>query len=94
MGARVVTDQVQMVPSRGCNAEGLLHQAVWLVPIAVRTFFSGRVHVGLAAVSAIWRSPGSSERCDWRGISIASTTALTFHLPVGQEAARDSAGTP
>lgn len=85
----VVGDEVEVLAGRGGDAERLLHQAVQLVSVAIRTI---AIHllVLITPPSAVWclsRSP-----C-WRRRELSSP-ALALHLAVGEKAARDSAGTP
>lgn len=74
-GAGKVADQVQVLASRGGDAERLLHEAVGLVAIAVRSIIGRLV---LAALEPVSVSPGGRE---------AAAATLALHLTVSQEAA-------
>lgn len=77
----IVADQVKMLSGRGCYAERLFHESVWLVPVAVRALFTTLATVFIAASSAVWRLPGP------RSLSSMAASALPFHLSVCQETA-------
>jgi hypothetical protein len=87
MGPRVVGDKVEVLASRGGDAERLLHQTVLLVAVPIRTV---AVHllVLVAAPSAVRRLA-----CPPSVVELAAAT-LALHLSVGEEAARHPAGAP
>ncbi len=81
MRAGVVTDQVEVVPGRGGDAERLLHQAIGFVPIPVRTFFAAaELEIRITPSSALRRFPRSRGRQRRRK---ATPAAFPFHFPVG-----------
>lgn len=45
MGARVIADKVEVIARGSCYAEGLLHQAIWLVAIPIWSIFSTHIHI-------------------------------------------------
>ena len=59
MRARVVTDEMEMLAVGRSDAERLFHEPVWLVPVAVGSFFGVNVAV-VATISATLRSLSSS----------------------------------
>lgn len=80
-GSRVVADEVEVLAVVGGNREGLLHEAVRFVAVAIRTAVRVLFIAGLRSVAA--------------GCLIeAGSASLALHLAVGQKAARHSAGTP
>jgi hypothetical protein len=86
VASRVVCNQVEMLSRRGGDAEGLLHEPVGFVSIAIR--FS--VILVLVASAARVRSlPRASPTPAAKGVP-----PLAFHLPVSQEAPRHTAGAP
>ena len=93
LGPGVVTDEMEMAAIRGGDTERLLHEAVGLVAVAIRTV--GAVLVGLAVLTTVRRvgTVGSIALLALRW-SKAAAAALALHLAVGEKAARDSAGTP
>ncbi len=88
--ARVVADEVEMLAIRGGDAERLLHQAVGLVSVSVGSF-AVHVLVLVAAPSAVGGLAHGAPRGSGNELA---PSALALHLAVGQEAARDAAGTP
>ena len=86
IGARVVADEMQMLSTRGGDAERLLHQTIRLVTIAVWPL-ALRVSGG----RPVWRLAARSLGC-W--LAEVAATALALHLPVGQETARHTTRTP
>lgn len=67
------------------DAEGLLHEAVGLVPVPVGLTV---VVVLVATASRVWCLAGTPPRC------AEATPALALHFTVGEEASRDPAGAP
>lgn len=76
---------MEVLALRGGDAEGLLHEAVGLVPVPVGLTV---VVVLVAAAARVWCLAGAPPRC------AEAAAALALHLPVGEEAARYPAGTP
>ena len=65
---------------RGRDGERLLHKAIGLVTVSIRT----TVRIAILAVNAV----------TVRGFVVIAAAAFTFHLPVGEKAAGNPAGTP
>lgn len=78
--SRKIADQVQVLSTAGSDGEGLLHQAIRLVPVAVWS----AVLVCLSSAYAI----------SVRSFVKTPAASLAFHLAVCQEAARDTARAP
>jgi len=72
-----------MLTRRGGDGEGLLHESIWLVAIAVRSVLA--LILTVLSILLVARV----ERC-----RKTVPTSLAFHLAVGQEAARNTTCTP
>lgn len=59
MRARVVADEMKVVSTRRCDAEGLFHQAIRLIPITIRTVLLGHLKVRVATTRAFRRFASS-----------------------------------
>ena len=86
----VVADQVQMLAGGCGDAERLLHEPIWLVPIPVGTLVAIVAPIVVTAARALRRLAGS------RHGRLRDTTAstLALHFSVRQEAARYATCTP
>ena len=84
--AREIADQVEMLPSRGRDAERLFHQAVRLVTIPIWLLI---VVLTVVTVPTTVRCPAGSRRK-----SPASATAFSFHLSICEETPGHSGRTP
>jgi hypothetical protein len=87
--ARVVADEVKVLAGGSGDAEGLLHQPVGLIPVAIGALI-GAISSVLIAAPTFGRLAASGHRV----LRNAATTTLALHLPIGQEAARDTTGAP
>lgn len=58
-GAGVVADEMKVISTRGCDAKRLLHQAIGLVPVAVRAVFLRHVEIRITTTSALGRLASS-----------------------------------
>lgn len=78
----VIADQMKVLAVVGGDGEGLLHEAVGLVAVAIGSTVRILVVGGLSGIAT--------------GILVetARATSLAFHLTVGQETSRDTACTP
>ena len=94
VSARIIADEVQMVPRRGSDAERLLYQAVWLIPVPIRSLLSSLVDVGLTAMRALWCPPCTRQGRYRRCITMSSAPTLALHFSIRQKAAGDPAGAP
>lgn len=92
MGAGEVADEVEVLSLRGGDAKGLLDEAVWLVAVAIGAICGG------GSVAAVGVMPGiggaGHDGCILCGSGKGASSSLALHLAVGEEAARDAAGTP
>lgn len=89
MRSRVVTDQVQMLTSRGGDAERLLHQAIRLISIPIWALIRSVASI-LIATPAFWSF--ASPR--YGAVRHAATSSLALHLSIRQKAAGYSTGAP
>ena len=91
VGSSVVTDKVEVLTLRRGDAEGLFHETVGLVAIAVRSFFAREFEVGVASSSTVgcFACP-----CCSQGWCESVAAAFAFHFSVGEETARDSTCAP
>jgi hypothetical protein len=80
--SRVVADQMKVLAVVGGDGEGLLHEAVRFVAVAIGSAVGVLVVGCLGGIAA--------------GILVetARATSLALHLTVGQETSRDTAGAP
>lgn len=53
VGSGAVADEVKVISAGGCDAERLLHQAIGLIPITIRTIFLRHLEVRVATTSAL-----------------------------------------
>jgi hypothetical protein len=74
MRARVVADQVEVLAGGRRDAEGLLHQPVGLIPVAIWAFVGAFSAVFIAAASA-FRRLAASGRGVLRNTAAAATLA-------------------
>lgn len=86
---RVIADEMQVLPGRGRDAEGLLHQAVGLVPVAIRAVVRTLSPVLVAATRRVGRLPRALRLRRHRGAA-----PLALHLTIREKTARDAAGAP
>jgi hypothetical protein len=95
--AGVVADEVEMAVILGGDAEGLLHQPVGLVPIAIGPFFpiaqiavttAGHLASFQGLVVDTWQF-FIAER-----LNGGEPASLTLHFAIGQKATRNPAGAP
>lgn len=80
----VVRDEVEVLAGRSGDAERLLHQTVGLVSVSL----------GLAVVLVLVATASRVGRLASVPSAREATSSLALHFPVGQEAARHSAGAP
>jgi hypothetical protein len=83
--AGVVGDEMEMLASRGSDAEGLLHQTIGLVAVTLGLTIVVVLVAGAAAVGRLAGSPAG-----------AAETAPSFalHLSIREKASRDPTGAP
>lgn len=86
----VIADKMEVLTRGRGDTEGLLHETVRFIAIPIGALIAAIASTVVAPTRTFWSFPGSGHG----GLRHAVPAPFTFHLSIGQEAARNATGTP